>query len=32
MVGSPEYEAIAHLRTEAITASELHPLELESED
>lgn len=29
MVGSPEYEAIAHLRTEAITASELHPLELE---
>ena len=32
MVSSPEYEAIAHLRTEAITASELHPLELESED
>jgi uncharacterized protein (DUF1330 family) len=31
MVGSPEYEAIAHLRTEAITASELHPLELESD-
>jgi uncharacterized protein (DUF1330 family) len=29
MVGSPEYQAIAHLRTEAITASELHPLVLE---
>jgi uncharacterized protein (DUF1330 family) len=29
MVGSAEYQAIAHLRTEAITASELHPLELE---
>ncbi|HET6830314.1 MAG TPA: DUF1330 domain-containing protein [Solirubrobacterales bacterium] len=28
MIGSPEYQAIAHLRTEAITASELHPLEL----
>ena len=28
MVGSPEYQAIAHLRTEAITASELHPLEV----
>jgi uncharacterized protein (DUF1330 family) len=29
MIGSPEYQAIAHLRTEAIAASELHPLELE---
>lgn len=28
MIGSPEYREIAHLRTEAITASELHPLEL----
>jgi len=28
MIGSPEYQAIAHLRTEALTASELHPLEL----
>jgi len=28
MIGSPEYQEIAHLRTEAITASELHPLEL----
>jgi uncharacterized protein (DUF1330 family) len=27
MIGSPEYQAIAHLRTEAITASELRPLE-----
>ena len=27
MIGSPEYEAIAHLRTEALVASELHPLE-----
>ena len=27
MVGSPEYEAIAHLRTEALTRSELHPLD-----
>jgi uncharacterized protein (DUF1330 family) len=27
MVGSAEYEAIAHLRTEAITASELRPLD-----
>lgn len=28
MIGSPEYQAIAHLRTEALTASELHPLEV----
>lgn len=28
MIGSPGYQEIAHLRTEAITASELHPLEL----
>jgi len=28
MIGSPEYEAIAHLRTEALTASELRPLEV----
>lgn len=27
MVGSPEYEAIAGLRTEALTRSELHPLD-----
>jgi hypothetical protein len=27
MVGSPEYQAIAHLRTEALAAGELHPLE-----
>ena len=27
MIGSPEYQAIAHLRSEAITASELRPLE-----
>ncbi|HEX5146367.1 MAG TPA: DUF1330 domain-containing protein [Conexibacter sp.] len=27
MVGSPEYQAIAHLRTEALTAGELHPLD-----
>ena len=27
MIGSPEYQAIAHLRTEALTASELRPLE-----
>ena len=26
MIGSPEYAAIAHLRTEALTRSELHPL------
>ena len=30
MIGSPEYQAIAHLRTEALTASELHPLEVPS--
>jgi uncharacterized protein (DUF1330 family) len=27
MVGSPEYLAIAHLRTEALTRGELHPLD-----
>ena len=27
MIGSPDYQAIAHLRSEAITASELRPLE-----
>jgi uncharacterized protein (DUF1330 family) len=27
MIGSPEYQAIAHLRTEALVASELHPLD-----
>jgi uncharacterized protein (DUF1330 family) len=27
MIGSPEYQAIAHLRTEALAYSELHPLE-----
>ena len=27
MVSSPEYQAIAHLRTEALTAGELHPLD-----
>lgn len=27
MVGSPEYQEIAHLRTEALAASELHPLD-----
>lgn len=27
MIGSPEYQAIAHLRSEAITASELRPLD-----
>jgi uncharacterized protein (DUF1330 family) len=27
MVGSPEYQAIAHLRTEALTRGELHPLD-----
>lgn len=28
MVGSPEYQAIAHLRTEALERGELHPLDL----
>lgn len=28
MVSSPEYQAIAHLRTEALTAGELHPLDM----
>jgi uncharacterized protein (DUF1330 family) len=27
MIGSPEYAAIAHLRTEAVERSELHPLD-----
>ena len=27
MIGSPDYQAIAHLRTEALAASERHPLE-----
>jgi uncharacterized protein (DUF1330 family) len=27
MISSPEYLEIAHLRTEALTASELHPLD-----
>lgn len=27
MIGSPEYQAIAHLRTEALTKAELHPLD-----
>lgn len=27
MVGSSEYQAIAHLRTEALTAGELHPMD-----
>jgi uncharacterized protein (DUF1330 family) len=27
MVSSPEYQAIAHLRSEALTAGELHPLD-----
>ena len=27
MIGSPEYQAIAHLRTEALAASELRPLD-----
>jgi len=27
MIGSPEYQAIAHLRTEALVKGELHPLE-----
>jgi uncharacterized protein (DUF1330 family) len=26
MIGSPDYQAIAHLRTEALTRGELHPL------
>lgn len=26
MIGSPEYQAIAHLRTEALAEGELHPL------
>lgn len=28
MIDSADYQAIAHLRTEALTASELHPLEV----
>jgi len=27
MIGSPEYQAIAHLRTEALAKGELHPLD-----
>jgi uncharacterized protein (DUF1330 family) len=27
MVGSPEYQAIAHLRTEALLRGELHPMD-----
>jgi uncharacterized protein (DUF1330 family) len=27
MSGSPEYQRIAHLRTEALTSSELHPMD-----
>ncbi len=27
MIGSPEYQAIAHLRTEALTKGELHPMD-----
>jgi uncharacterized protein (DUF1330 family) len=27
MIGSEDYQAIAHLRTEALTAGELHPLD-----
>lgn len=28
MIGSPEYQAIAHLRTEALAAGELHPMDI----
>jgi uncharacterized protein (DUF1330 family) len=31
MVGSPEYQAIAHLRTEALAQGELHPLDASTE-
>jgi uncharacterized protein (DUF1330 family) len=27
MIGSPEYQAIAHLRTEALVRGELHPMD-----
>jgi len=27
MIGSPEYQAIGHLRTEALTKGELHPID-----
>jgi uncharacterized protein (DUF1330 family) len=27
MIGSPEYQAIAHLRTEALAKAELHPMD-----
>jgi uncharacterized protein (DUF1330 family) len=30
MIGSPEYQAIAHLRTEALARSELRPLDPEA--
>jgi uncharacterized protein (DUF1330 family) len=28
MIGSPEYEEVAHLRTEALVRGELHPMDL----
>lgn len=31
MIGSPEYQAIGHLRTEALLEGELHPMDLDSE-
>jgi|SRR5882724_6962532 len=27
MIGSPEYQAVGHLRTEALTKGELHPID-----
>jgi uncharacterized protein (DUF1330 family) len=27
MIGSPEYQAVAHMRTEALERSELHPMD-----
>ena len=27
MIGSPEYQAVSHLRTEALTRGELHPMD-----
>lgn len=27
MIGSPEYQAVGHLRTEALTKGELHPMD-----
>jgi uncharacterized protein (DUF1330 family) len=32
MIGSAEYQAIAHLRTEALTRGELHPLDPSEQD